>query len=329
MDLKIGSKVINEPIINILKQVRSELHNGKLKDIQQKGDNVLVTCPCHKQGRENHPSCQVYCGDSPDLEYGFSHCFTCGMNAPLPRFISDCFNESGNFGEEWLKERFGNVFVIQKNYLPAISLSRDVRKHFLDPEILKKYDFYHPYMWKRKLTKEIVDKFRIGYDSERDAITFPVWDEKNNLVMITERSVTSKNFFIPEDVDKPVYLLNFIKNENIKHVYVAESQINTLYLWSLGYPAIGLFGTGSSKQYDILKRSGIRSYTLCLDGDKAGRKGILRFIKNMPSDTFIDVMNLPEGFDVNDLSEDQIKSLRICDKYDWLEENKKLILVDN
>ena len=41
-------------------------------------------------------------------------------------------------------------------------------------------------MWKRGLSKDVVDRFKIGYDKEHNAIVFPVWDEKNQLVMLTQ-----------------------------------------------------------------------------------------------------------------------------------------------
>ena len=151
--------------------------------------------------------------------------------------------------------------------------------------------------------------FRVGYDKNRDAITFPVYDEKHRLVMVTARSVNTKRFWIPADVQKPVYLLYHLLENNIKTAYVCESQINTLYMWSLGYPSCGLFGTGSDTQYETLRKCGIRNFILMLDGDEAGQKGAYRFRKNMPKDCFITTVNLPAGKDVNDLSADEIKAL--------------------
>ena len=172
-------------------------------------------------------------------------------------------------------------------------------------------------MWQRKLTKEVVDKFDIGYDPTTQCLTFPVWDEKNNLVMITKRNVNNKSFYIDKDKDKPVYLLNFIINQNIKTVYVAESQINALTLWSWGYPAIALIGTGSTHQYNILNKSGIRNYILCLDSDCAGYKGIQRFIDNIRKDVMISVVNIPNDKDVNDLTKEQFDNCNILDSYEW------------
>ena len=70
-----------------------------------------------------------------------------------------------------------------------------------------------------------------------------------------------------------------------------------------------MFGTGSKYQYDILKRSGIRNYILCFDGDDAGRKGIKRFIDNMPNDVIISIKQIPEGKDVNDLDKETFLNL--------------------
>ena len=312
MLLKVRNRVITEPIINILKTARAEADNGKLKDIIDKHNgNLVITCPVHKGGCENRPSCTVSLSTDTDLEPGFAHCFTCGYSAPLTQVITDVFNEEdSSFGEDWLIERFGSLILQTQEYLPEITLEKEsVKKEFLDESILTEFDYYHDYMWYRKLSKEVVDMFRVGYDKKRNAITFPVYDEKHRLVMVTARSVNTKMFWIPANVNKPVYLLYHLLENNIKTAFVCESQINCLYLWSLGYPSVCMFGTGSSYQFDILKQSGIRNYYLCYDGDTAGHNGALRFRKNMPKDCFITEVHLPSGKDINDLSPQEVHNL--------------------
>lgn len=312
MHLKVKNRLITEPIINILHQAKKELNNGKLKDIIDKHNgNLLISCPSHKNGCERKPSCTVAIATDTDLEPGFAHCFTCGYSAPLTQVITDLFDETDpSFGEEWIKERFGTTLISSFEYLPEITLDRKVEeKKFLDESILTEFDYYHDYMWYRKLSKEVVDRFRVGYDKRRKAITFPVYDEKHRLVMVTARSVNTKMFWIPEAVEKPVYLLYYLLENNIKTAYIVESQINALYLWSLGYSACGLFGTGSEQQYETLRKCGIRNFVTLFDGDTAGQKGAYRFRKNMPRDCFITDVRLPAGKDVNDLSPDEVHNL--------------------
>lgn len=309
MRIRIKNKVITEPIINILYQAKRELTNGKLKDIQKAHDaNILISCPCHKGGYEKRPSCRVLADETcEDLEAGYAYCFSCGYSAPFAQVIGDLFNEDKSFGEEWLVERFGNTFVEQEEFLQEIVLDKPtVKKEYLDESVLVPFDFYHPYMWKRKLSKEVVDRFRVGYDQERDAITFPVYDERHNLVMITARSVNSKHFWIPKNVDKPVYLLYDILERGIDSIVITEGQIDALTSWTYGKPAVATMGCPSDKQIDTLNRSGIRCITSMFDNDAAGLRFYERFKKKLNPDILLCRAQLPSGKkDINELTFDE------------------------
>ena len=306
--LIINNKLISADIKTILEQIRKETHYRYFKDIESKGNNYRCTCPNHKNGSENHPSANIYCGDDNNVEYGFLNCFTCGIKWPLYKVVAHCFDENEEFGREWLVERFGDIFVEYEEQLTDIILEAE-KETYLDDSILQNYNYYHDYMWKRGLTQEVVDKFEVGFNPKTNCITFPVRDIKGNLKMVTERSVTSKNFYIPENVEKPVYLLNYMKNEYA--VYICESQINALTLQSWGYPAVALLGTGSAKQFEILNKTGIREYYLCYDGDSAGDKGIEKFKKAIRKDVFVNVIRIPRGKDINDLTKKEFEELEI------------------
>ena len=310
-------------MVKELRSITSSRGDRYFKDIKENNDYLMVTCPFHKNHNENKPACGIFLKEHNGFKKGDFHCFACGESGNASKLVSYVLNISYEDAENYLIHNFGGDFV--ENDLPPIELN-PIKENFLNENILKDYDFYHPYMWERKLTKEITDKFRVGYDKIRNAITFPVWDIKSNLKMVTARSVTTKRFWIPENIDKPVYLLNFIVKEGIDTVYVCESQINTLYAWSLGYPAIGLIGTGSFNQYRELRKSGIRNFILCLDGDTAGYKATKRFIENMKNDVIISVVEIPQGKDLNDLSKEEFENLSILDSYDWLEKYNKLII---
>ena len=311
MNLIVENRTINTNPKYILEKLRAETHRNLFAKIKVVGDNVFTNCPIHKGGQEKKPSFSVFAKtDDPKVEFGKCHCLACGYTASLPKMVADCFHADISFGNKWLVQNYGGSLVEQTSYLQEIKLEKPAVK-YLPESILEQYEYYHPYMWKRKLTREIVDKFHIGYDQVSDMITFPVWDEHGRLRFLTKRSVEGKRFLIDKAVDKPVYLLNFIKESNIHDVMVTESKINCLYLWSLGYPAVALFGTGTPYQYEILKRSGIRHYTLCFDGDEAGDKGTARFIKAMPKDILISIKKLPRGKDCNDLTKEEFDALEV------------------
>lgn len=328
-DLIINNHIIDAPLEKILNTLKSELTNGKLMKIENKGGEFRVTCPNsqHKSGKEAKPSCYVCATNNASVEFGYSHCFTCGFAGPLYHFVAECFDKDDEFGKEWLLERFGHTLVDERtsSILDNLDLTiTKTQKKISTQEINKNKSYlsslqsWHPYMSKRKLSREICEKFEIKYDSKSNCIVFPVYDENNKLYMMTKRSVEGKQFYIDKDIDKPIYLLNHILNNNINYAIVAESQINALYCQSLGLSAIATFGCNvTKKQFEILNKSCIRHYILAFDGDDAGNRGVKKFINNIRSDVFVDVLKLPSGKDLNDLTKEEIIELLKKESLDY------------
>lgn len=311
MDLIIRNRVIRTPIRDILLKLRDDSNNNYFRYIgNQKGNDIKITCPYHSNGQENHPSCHIFCDfNDSKIYYGTMHCFACGKRVPLYAMVGHCLDGDDNLGKDWLVDNFGDTFLDEGLFLDEIQFEKKPKTEFLDLSVLDKFNFYHPYMTQRKLTPYVINKFKIGYDKELNAITFPVWDINGNLLFITKRSVSSKFFVIPENVEKPVYLLNFIINNNYPYVVICESQINALTCWSYGIPAVALFGTGTEYQYKLLERSGIRNYVLAFDGDNAGYKGRNRFQNYFKNNCIITILDIPEGRDINDLDRTYVENL--------------------
>ena len=309
MELQIKNKIITAPIKDILELVRSESNNGYLNYIGNiKGDDVAITCPWHKDGQEQHPSCHVYAKrDNPNIYYGTVHCFTCGKSVPLYSLIGKCFEQDDDFGKQWLIDRFGDTLVSEDDILDEIILDKPT-KEYLDKSILRDFNYFHPYLESRHLSKDICQYFQVGFDKETNCITFPVWDENNNLVGITRRSVEGKKFILEGNKDKPVYLLNFVKNLN--NVIVVEGQIDALRAWSNGYPAVALFGAGTTQhQIDSLNKSGIYHFILMYDNDFAGRKGAEKFKRLISKDRLVTDILMPPFKDVGDCSKEELEEL--------------------
>ena len=309
MSFVINNQIIEEPILAILLQVKKELNNGKLSRIVDKGDWISIPCPFHSNGMEKHNSCGVVVSSDEGIEEGTFNCLACKEHGSLAYLIGACFDRNESFGTKWLLDHYGNTFLETQYLLPSIDLKKEVNKtKYIDETVLDSYQSYHPYMTKRKLNEYVINKFKIKYNPEQKTLVFPVWDEYNNLVMLTQRKVEYKDFFVPKGVDKPVYLLNYAIKDKSPYVIVVESQINALTLQKFNLPAVALFGCAISKyQVEQLKKSGIRHFVLSLDPDEAGRSGEERFRKMMGDNIFIDYVHIPKGKDINDLTDDEIK----------------------
>ena len=306
----IDNYVITEPIYNILLKVRSELRNGKLRFIEQKGDQIKVTCPVHKGGGESHASCVIY-GVNDDRPNWF--CFACEEHGDFVSFVAKCFDSDYRYAKDWLLENYGDVFLVNSRLeLEDIDLSKETDdKKYLDESFLANLQNYHPYMTKRGLSDEIIEKFELKYDPLDQTIVFPIRDQKGNLVSFTKRSVNTKKFYIPKDFKKEnIYLLYNILSEGITDIGVCEGQFSALTAWQYGVPSVALMGAGTTEaQMGVLNSIPVKRFRLLYDGDSAGRKGAERFKKLVRKDIFVDDIILPDGKDVNDLTKEEFDRL--------------------
>lgn len=315
--IKVDNIYINAEIIDILTLLKTHLSLmgiNLLNQIKPGRDNIQVTCPNHSNGQERKPSCGIRTTDGDGKEVGQIHCFTCGYTASLPVFISNCFGryDNGNYGKKWLLKHFTGVDGISDRKLD-LNLSRyDFNKNhhtYVSEEELESYRYIHPYMYKRGLTDEIIEKYDIGYDKNTDCITMPIRDKNGNTLFFCRRSVKTKFFNYPSGVEKPIYGIYELP-KYCKEIVVCESVFNALTCVKYGKPAISLLGTGNSIQYQQIKELPVRRILLGFDGDEAGDNAAIRFKKNV-TNKIVHQYEIPRGKDINDLTKEEFDNLRI------------------
>lgn len=293
---------ILENEINVIIELKRQLEiNGiyLFHVIRDVGKDIMTTCPFHKGGQERKPSF----GIGKNM---VCHCFSCGWSGMLDYVISLCFgyDDCGYYGSKWLSKNFLTISVEERKPI-ELDFSRvrnKSEKHYITESELSKYRYYHPYMYKRGLTNEIIEKFDIGYDSDTDCITVPVADINKNIVFVARRSVSGKFFNYPSGAEKPVYCAErLIEYSPSTPVIVTESVFNTLTCWKFNKPSVALFGTGTKNQYEILKRLPAKKLILALDPDDAGERGTKKLIDNLSSSKILTRLVIPSGKDLNDL----------------------------
>jgi hypothetical protein len=304
---EVRGKQIMADDMSILLELKSQLAlNGinLFHKFKKSSDNIQTTCCYHKDGQENKPSAGILTINKGDKKAGTYHCFTCGITAGIEEVISYCFgyDDSGDFGVEWLIKNFVMVEIEERRDL-ILNLERNVLKtpaQYIGDDELDSYRFYHDYMFQRKLTEEIIEKFDVGFDKNTNCITFPVRDIEGNTLFIARRSVITKFFHYPENSEKPVYGLYELPKE-AKEVIVCESIFNALTCYAYGKPAVALLGLGSTKQYETLQKLPIRKYICALDPDEEGQRAAEK-LKNRLQNKLVSKFIIPEGKDINDLS---------------------------
>ena len=278
-------------------------------------NDYMICCPFHKDGQERKPSMGIRKSD------GLCHCFACEWTGHLTELISKCFGyeDYGVYGGKWLVQNFLSISV-EKRELPKFDFSRkkitEPKKYVTETE-LDSYRYTHPYMYKRKLTDDIIELFDIGYDKQTNCITFPVRDINGNCVFVARRSVVKKFFNYPEGVDKPLYglyELSQLAEVHDKHwereIIVCESMIDALTCWVYGKPALAMNGLGNDLQFKQLNELPCRELVIATDNDDAGKKARIRIAQRVHNKILKQYL-IPEGKkDINDLSETEFNNMK-------------------
>lgn len=306
--LKINNAYISTPLITIIKDIKNQLFNGKLSVIKDRGDNIRVTCPYHKGGKETKASADIYVGEHSDIvSYGWFKCFTCDQQGPFEYFVAGCFEISIEKAQQWLIDNYADEFNDLIIDLPEIIINKPPKRELIDETVLEKYESFHPYLVGRKLSKKIIELFEVKYDTASKCIIFPVRDERGDLVMLTKRNVDTKFFKLDEDKEKPLYLLYYILQHKLDFAMITEAQIDALTACTYDFPCIATMGAISDHQIDLINKSGIRVLYSMFDNDAAGRRFTNKLKKNLRKDILlIDVPIIyPGKKDINDLTFDE------------------------
>lgn len=310
--LIIDNYVINKPIEEILTLLKLSLTNGKLKDIENKGDNILVTCPHHDGGHEKTPACNIYIGNDTKLPYGYFNCFVCGEKGSFLKFVAECFDAPESYAKAWLLKNFGGELIAKNLFMGepiVLNRNKGIKKH-LDESILDQYQTWNPYLAKRKLSREICELFKVRYDPKYRQVIFPAYDMNGNLVMLAKRSIDVKSFYLDKDVEKPVYCLDYVMKNNIKTVLITEGPFDCLTGWEYGFPTIATFGKISDYQIEQINKSCINIIYAAFDNDAAGRSFLEMLKRKLTKRIIVIETKFPANRkDLNDLTKEELQEI--------------------
>ena len=308
-ELRVDNYVITTPIIKILRQLKLSLTNGKLKDIRDGSENIVVTCPHHGGGHERTPACNIYVGSDGKAEYGSYRCFVCGDepggSGSFVRFVQECFECSETYAKEWLLTKFDTEVCSGVRLGPPIDLESLQPKRFigLDKKVLETYQPWHPYLGERGLSREICEFFQVRYDPQLRQIVFPCFNSKGDLLMMPRRSVDYKTFYLDKTMDKPVYCLDYVIKNNFKKVVITEGPFDCLKGNQFGVPTIATFGQISDSQIDEINKSCIQVIYTMFDNDQAGKRFTEHLKRKISRRIIVEEVQLPPSKkDLGDLT---------------------------
>jgi len=325
----------NIPVAATIEDVVYDLKReaGVFSDVHDVGNDLIVTCPFHKNGMERNPSLgiaknEVRKVDGRVLPAGTCGCFTCGYTADIVKLVSDVLGfQSRIFGERWIKKRYvTGAFGDRPLNLNFSRESKQITTQRFNPVLVTHYhsellksDRALSYLRSRKLDNtNVLNMFGVGYDPESDMIVFPVYDLDGQVRMLKKRSIEGKRFDNTKDAYKAnlvfgLYQLKFFGDRS-EPVWVCESEIDALTVWTYGAQAIAIMGSSvTDEQVREILKLWHRQFIDGMDRDQVGRNGWRKF-KNKTWSLGIrawDTKNFGCKKDINELSKSEFERIQL------------------
>ena len=201
-------------------------------------------------------------------KYNICKCFSCGASYDIYDLIGLDY-DLHNFKEQLEK--------VQELYLEYIPVKKEVKKD-IDNKVYDYTNYYNKcfknryrttYLEQRGITRELIDKYKIGYDEERKLVIFPI-----NKHCYFARSVVN-NDKIKSKGSSDIWNKRYIK-ENNQLVYVTEGIIDALSLEVIdpNVKVMSINGVGNinSLVYALKENNFNGTIGIAFDNDGAGKK---------------------------------------------------------
>ena len=201
-------------------------------------------------------------------KYNICKCFSCGASYDIYDLIGLDY-DLHNFKEQLEK--------VQELYLEYVPVKKEAKKD-IDNKLYDYTNYYNKcfknryrttYLEQRGITRELIDKYKIGYDEERKLVVFPI-----NKHCYFARSVVN-NDKIKSKGSSDIWNKRYIK-ENNQLVYVTEGIIDALSLEVIdpNVKVMSINGVGNinSLVYALKENNFNGTIGIVFDKDGAGKK---------------------------------------------------------
>ena len=268
------------------------------------GTDYIIFCPYHNNNRT--PAGEV------SKESGLFFCFGCQTTRSLVELImhmtSRTYFETVRFIKS--KETETDIEAVINKALHQIPdfvqydelLIKRLNKQALDsPRAMT-------YFEGRRLTRESVIKFDLGYSEKQDSVVIPMQSPDGMSIGFVARTIEGKEFKNTPGLPKSKILFNLHRVKASKIVYVVESSFDAIRLDQVGFPAVATLGANvSSSQIELLKRY-FTGVVLVADNDDAGMIMAEKLIEKMGN--LVTIIRPDKKYkDIGDMTDDEIRTL--------------------
>ena len=285
-------------------QVKRVLVGAGINIEAEYGTDYIVFCPYHNNNRT--PAGEV------SKDHGLFFCFGCQTTRTLIEFVMHISNRTYFESIRYIKSKEQETSIEDSINKSLIDKPEFVQYDELLIKRLNNQALESPrairYFEGRKITKDSVIKFNLGYSDKQDSVTIPVHSPDGMCIGFVARTIEGKEFKNTPGLPKGKILFNLhrIKTSNI--VYVVESSFDAIRLDQVGFPAVATLGANVSAAQIRLLEKYFNSIVLIADNDDAGmimRDKLVEKLGPVVTSVYID----KKYKDIGDMDDDSIKKL--------------------
>ena len=292
-------------------QIRRSLLAAGIEIVSEVDIDFIIYCPFHNNSRT--PAAEIH------KTNGLFYCFACQETKELTEVVMQATGRSYFEAARLIDSKSDN-----KNLVEVLQETLDKKVDFeeYDKETIERLHnnvSLNPkaieYFKSRGITKDSVNKYKLGYSVAQDMVTIPVYSPDNICLGFVGRSIEGKRFKNTPGLPKSKTLFNLQRAKRYDKVFVVESSFDAIRLEQVGVHAVATLGATISKEQRKLLKQYFNQVIVLGDNDEAGQNMSKKMIAFFGSGCI--APSLPEGVkDVSDLSDKELKNF--VDKFDDL-----------
>ena len=285
-------------------QIRRVLAGAGIDVEAEFGNDFIIYCPYHNNSRT--PAGEVA------KDSGLFFCFGCQTTKSLEEFVmfttGRTYFETARYIKSKETEHNIENIVNKTLYAPPefiqydeLLIKRLNNQATESPRAMR-------YFEGRRITKDSVIKFNLGYSEKQDSVTIPMQSPDGMTIGFVARTVEGKEFKNTPGLPKSKILFNLHRVKSSSVVYVVESSFDAIRLDQVGFPAVATLGANVSASQIRLLEKYFNNVILVADNDEAGKIMKDKLIEKLGS--LISVIQIDKKYkDIGDMDDETIRSL--------------------
>jgi len=220
---------------------------------------------------------QVGSGPEHRGECPFPEC----KNKPKPKFYVNA--ETGQFICHRCGAK-GNAITFAKHFRdnPNPYYDSPLNPTTIDLKEIVRYSqnlLERPEHWRKPWKRYILELLQVGWDDERETLTFPVFDHSGQIISLIHHKA-----FQNEGSKCALYPAHLLEKYDPSYIVLCEGLTDCISLLSIDIQAVASTGGASTIPPDISALRRFRRIYICFDVDEAGEAGCDKWISRLLSE---------------------------------------------